>query len=159
MTSELFKYTEVPGYSTTLDSSWRGSCSGKKSRGRGHFCCHLPGQTPVQNPGELPVGEDRLCWSHCHRPLKTPAPSPQIPRGPSLARREHWAEDEESFTMASVDPTAGSLEWGQEVRVRLYWGFGDVISYLSNTQTALWVLLCGKTEVQRTSVSHSGSTW
>ena len=43
--------------------------------------------------------------------------------------------------MASVDPAAGSLEWGQEVRVRLYWGVGDVISYLSNTQTALWVLI------------------
>ena len=27
------------------------------------------------------------------------------------------------------------------MRVRLYWGFGDVISYLSNTQTALWVLI------------------
>ena len=111
----------------------------------------LPGQTPVQDPEELPVGEDRWCLSHCPGPLLPPRPqpsapkgsfpAPQPPRGPCLARREHWGEDEESSTVASVDPAAGSLEWRQEVRVRLYWGFGDVISYLSNTQTALWVLI------------------
>ena len=43
-------------------------------------------------------------------------------------------------------PQLGEPGVGQEVRVRLYWGFGDVISYLSNTQTALWVLILIKSK-------------
>ena len=65
------------------------------------------------------MGEDGLCWSHCHRPLQPPPlalspqeepPSPPDSKRTLPSRSEHWAEDEESSTMASVDPTAGSLE-------------------------------------------------
>ena len=74
---QIFQKLKFPEYGTAPTSSYGPVVKGNCRENGGGASFPLPDQTSVQDPGELPMGGDGLCWNLCHRLAQPPCPVPK----------------------------------------------------------------------------------